>query len=43
VRYEDIFGERYITGFCHLFDGLHNRFVRSGDKRYNYFRKDDTG
>jgi hypothetical protein len=41
VRYEDIFGERYITGFCHLFDGLHNRFVRSGNKRFNYFRKDD--
>lgn len=40
VRYRDIFGSRYITGFCAVHDRLANRFVLMGDGRYNYTRKE---
>jgi hypothetical protein len=41
VRYEDIFGGHYITGFTHVFDPISGRFVRRGDERYNYARKEN--
>jgi hypothetical protein len=40
VRYVDIFETQYISGFCHVYDGLRGRFVRVGDERYNYARKE---
>lgn len=40
VRYEDIFGERYISGFCHALDLASERFVRRGGATYNYSRKE---
>jgi hypothetical protein len=36
VRYLDIFGNRYITGFCAIFDPIRGRFILRGDERYNY-------
>lgn len=42
IRYEDIFEQRHITGFCAKFQNKRNRFVlRDGDdKRYNYRRNE---
>jgi hypothetical protein len=39
VKYVDVLGTHYVSGFCHLYDGLRNRFVRIGDDRYNYTKK----
>jgi hypothetical protein len=44
VKYMDIFGSRYITGFCAFFHANSNTFRRAGDDLYNYIRKEkDTG
>jgi hypothetical protein len=40
IRYADIFGNRYITGFCSQLDPLANRFVLIGDEKYNYVRQE---
>lgn len=40
VRYKDLFGASYVTGFCFVFDPIRGRFVRIGDKPYNYFRQE---
>jgi len=40
IRYADIFADRYITGFCAVFDPIGMRFVLRGDERYNYTRKE---
>ncbi len=40
VRYEDIFRNRFVLGFCLEFDRKGNRWVLSGDKDYNYCRKE---
>ena len=42
VRYDDIFGAHYITGFTQVFDTVSNRFVRRGGQHYNYTRKEET-
>jgi hypothetical protein len=36
TRYKDIFGNRYRTGFCFVFDYRQNVFVLIGDEPYNY-------
>jgi hypothetical protein len=41
VRYTDIFGNRYISGFCFLFSHEDNRFVLAGGSAYNYRRRED--
>ncbi len=41
IRYRDIFGSRYIMGYCSIFDVIRNRFVPMGDTKYNYFRKEE--
>ena len=39
IRYEDVFGTRYIKGYCALFDRIGGeRFVLMGGERYNYER-----
>ena len=40
VRYADVFGGTYLTGFCAIFDRIGMRFVLRGDHRYNYTRKE---
>jgi hypothetical protein len=40
LRYEDIFGNRYILGFCGVLDPLQDNFVLRGDERYNYSRRE---
>lgn len=40
VRYADVFGIRYITGFCAMYDIVSGNFVLRGDDRYNYSRKE---
>jgi len=40
IRFRDIFGKRYITGFCGLFDPLQNRFILWGGDGYNYTRRE---
>jgi hypothetical protein len=42
VRYADIFGNHYISGFGLVFDPIGGRFVRRGDEKYNYARKEET-
>lgn len=36
LRYADIFGRSHVTGFCCRYDVSTNRFMLTGDKRYNY-------
>jgi hypothetical protein len=38
VRYADIFGNRYVTGFCAMHDPVSWEFVLRGSDRYNYTR-----
>lgn len=40
VRYKDILQNRYIVGFCFMFDRNGNRWILSGDEKYNYCRKE---
>ena len=40
VRYDDVPGRHHIFGFALVFDPIGQRFVRRGDKRYNYERKE---
>jgi hypothetical protein len=40
VRYSDVFGNRYLLGFCRIFDPVGQHFVRTGDERYNYSRQE---
>lgn len=40
LRYGDIFGRRYIVGYCAVFDFVGQRFVLRGDERYNYHREE---
>jgi hypothetical protein len=40
IRYVDIFDNTYAVGFCFVFDPNWGRFVRVGDERYNYARKE---
>jgi hypothetical protein len=42
ARYEDIFGVTYAMGFCFVFDPLGSRYVRWGDKQYNYTHREDA-
>jgi hypothetical protein len=42
VRYRDIFGNRYRTGFCFVFDHRQNAFVLIGDDPYNYRCREET-
>jgi hypothetical protein len=42
VRYRDIFGNRYRSGFCFMLLTAHRRFIVAGDDRYNYCRR-ETG
>jgi hypothetical protein len=39
LRYDDIFGNRYLMGFCAVFDKESGGFLMKGDKRYNYKEK----
>jgi hypothetical protein len=43
IRYDDIFGNRNITGFCVVLDYASRRFMPVGDERYNYTRKERDG
>lgn len=38
VRYNDIFGSNYITGFNLAYDFVGEQFVARGDQKYNYAR-----
>jgi hypothetical protein len=42
VHYVDIFNNRFIVGFCLLFDRTLMRWRIRGDQRYNYCRKERT-
>lgn len=41
MRYGDIFGAKYILGYCAIFDVIRNRFVRIGGPTLNYLRKEE--
>jgi hypothetical protein len=40
IRYADIFDNTYVVGFCFRFDAAWSRYVRVGDHRYNYSRRE---
>ena len=40
VRYHDIFGNHYISGFAKIFDRTGKSFVARGDGEYNYTRNE---
>ncbi len=40
IRYADIFGARYLMGYCAIFDPISNRFVLMGGAQHNYFRQE---
>jgi hypothetical protein len=40
IRYADVFGKRYITGFCAMHDPVTWTFVLRGDEQYNYTRQE---
>ncbi|PZA11167.1 hypothetical protein DNX69_17830 [Rhodopseudomonas palustris] len=42
VRYRDIFDDRYIFGFCFVFDLKGNRWVLMGGDEHNYCKKDES-
>jgi hypothetical protein len=41
MRYEDIFGNRYLNGFCMILERERNIFIRIGGMEYNYMSKED--
>ena len=41
VRYQDIFGQNYITGFAKVYDPIGDRFIARGDQQYNYAHQED--
>jgi hypothetical protein len=43
VRYDDIFGRHYITGFSQAYDSIGQRFVARGSGIYNYSRTEKEG
>ncbi len=38
VRYRDLFGNRYVSGFCNMFFFEENRYVLAGGDEFNYRR-----
>jgi hypothetical protein len=40
IRYGDVFGKRYVTGFCAMHDPVSWNYVLRGDDRYNYTRQE---
>jgi hypothetical protein len=40
VRYENIFSNRFVLGFCFEFDRNSNRWILTGNNEYNYCRKE---
>jgi len=40
VRYETIFKQSYRMGFCYMFDKFSERWLLSGDEKYNYLEKE---
>jgi hypothetical protein len=40
VRYETIFKQSYRMGFCYFFDRYSDRWILSGDEKYNYLTKE---
>jgi hypothetical protein len=42
VRYDDIFGHHHINGFALTFDMESKSFVRRGDAKYNYEKKEEA-
>jgi hypothetical protein len=43
VRYSDIFKNRFVLGFCFMFDRVGNRWILAGGDGYNYCRKEAGG
>jgi hypothetical protein len=41
IRYEDIFGRRYLCWFCAMLIPTENIFVRIGGGEYNYMKKEE--
>ena len=39
VRYVDVFGNQYLSGFCCAFNATSNRFYAIGGANHNYRRK----
>jgi hypothetical protein len=39
VRYADVFGNQYLSGFCYAFNNHSNRFYAIGGANHNYRRK----
>lgn len=39
VRYADVFGNHYLSGFCYAFNAICNRFYAIGGANHNYRRK----
>jgi hypothetical protein len=39
VRYADVFGNQYLSGFCYAFNSYFNRFHAIGGPNHNYRRK----
>jgi hypothetical protein len=39
LRYDDIFGNRYLMGFCAVFDKDSGGFLLKGGEHYNYTEK----
>lgn len=40
VRYRDVFGKQFVSGFCLLFNPFRGEFVRRGDHLRNYTREE---
>jgi hypothetical protein len=43
VRYDDIFANHLIVGFCLVLDYMSHSFAPVGDRRYNYTREERNG
>jgi hypothetical protein len=42
VRYETIFAQTYRMGFCFIYDKFSDRWLLSGDQRYNYLEREPS-
>jgi hypothetical protein len=42
IRYDDIFGNHYVTGFAKVLDRIGGRFVARGGDKYNYARTEES-
>ena len=41
VRYKDVFGKQFVSGFALVFDPFRGVFVKRGDQLRNYSREEE--